>query len=175
DVRFVAFGVAFLDLHDVGDDASVLALWELVDERATGLGIVAPAVGARILSRGIPHIAGLGIDHVGKLHARTAAELVGQGRGRGRHDFIFAGGEDEGIVASATWRTTCGGRKAERRRWRVGFAALVDHRSTGTEPVARRRHIADTPAGEADADIDFVLEIVAADDAVGRHAALAVA
>src|SRR5665213_808050 len=52
DVRLVALGVALADLHDVGDHPAVLAVGELIDQRPAGLGIMAPAVGARIPAGG---------------------------------------------------------------------------------------------------------------------------
>src|SRR5688572_1386954 len=54
DVGLEAFGMALLQSHHVGDDTLVLAVGELIDDRAAGLGIVAPTVRTGILARGIP-------------------------------------------------------------------------------------------------------------------------
>src|SRR5688500_11322775 len=115
-IRFEPFGVTFLQAQDIRHDPAVLAVWILIHLGATGTRIVAPAVGARILTRRIPYIALLRVDHFGTFHALAANEFVGQGRSFSGNRFVLAIGEDERVVACAPRRTR-GGRSRRATSW----------------------------------------------------------
>src|SRR5690606_24186192 len=115
--------------------------------------------------------------------AWTAAELCRQRMRLGGKVLVLAGCVDEGVVAGSA-RRAGGGRRSGAgrrrparggRRRRCPGNLLPDRLTARPEPASGRYGRANSSAGQRDTHVDLVLEIVRADDAVGRHAALAVA
>src|SRR5262245_28986663 len=136
---------------------------------------MAPSIGSGILTRRLPDIARLGIEHLRLLDPRAAAILLRERRRCRRDRLVPAIREDEGVVAGAARRSGhC--RKAWRRRWWLrGTAGPVNRRPAIGEALVRPCHVAHASTREADPHIDLVLEVVGANEPARCQAALTVA
>src|SRR5687767_13727785 len=100
DLRLEAFGMPFVDTHDIGDNAPVLAFAIRKDVGLARTRTKSPCLRAGILTRPVEHIAGLGVDDLASLRVRRAFVFLRACRRlRQLADLVLAGFEDVREVA----------------------------------------------------------------------------